>query len=86
MKSRKQKCSRCKGMPRRFLWTTKELCTDCDGTGEEYIITPEEWEEYQDLIETIKEIPRWEDNFAVRVFHNKLDNGMKPWNEGDEIG
>ena len=39
-------------MPRRFLWTTKELCTDCDGTGEEYIITPEQWEEYQVLLKS----------------------------------
>ena len=62
MKPRKQKCSRCEGsgeieyLPHNpnatketiFDFKTKE-CPDCNGEGEEYIISPKQWKEYNNL-------------------------------------
>ena len=49
MKTRKQKCKWCGGRGEFFNFLSNEdvKCPDCEGTGEEVLISPKQWKEYQ---------------------------------------
>lgn len=91
MKPRKQKCSNCGGrgtkLPEtKFGWEGRlqtynqfaRDCPSCEGTGEEILISPKQWEEYQMMKSRWKELNGINQLYKIRAGFILKDLKGKP--------